>query len=157
MEVMLVEPTWTSPYLAYILHQKLPINPAKAKRVIRRSKGFTVINGELYKRSISGVLQRCIDPVDGQAILLEIHAGICGHHASSRALVAKALRARFYWPTAMQDAEELVRKCIGCQEFANKPHSPPSALKTIPLAWPFAQWGLEIGRASCRERVCQYV
>ena len=59
--------------------------PVEAKRVIRRSKGFTVINGELYKRSISGVLQRCIDPVDGQAILLEIHAGICGHHASSRA------------------------------------------------------------------------
>ena len=62
MEVMLAEPTWTSPYLAYILHQRVPTNPVEAKRVIRRSKGFTVINGELYKRSISGVLQRCIDP-----------------------------------------------------------------------------------------------
>ena len=46
--------------------------------------------------------------------------------------------------TAMQDAEELVRKCIGCQEFANKLHAPASALKTIPLAWPFAQWGLDM-------------
>ena len=36
-----------------------------------------------------------------------------------------------------------VRKCLGCQEFANKPHAPASALKTIPLAWPFAQWGLD--------------
>ena len=44
----------------------------------------------------------------------------------------------------MQDAEELVRKCISCQEFANKPHAPATALKTIPLAWPFAQWGLDM-------------
>ena len=54
MEVLLIEPTWTSPYLAYILQQRVPTNPVEAKRVIRRSKGFTVINGELYKRSISG-------------------------------------------------------------------------------------------------------
>ena len=144
MEVMLVEATWTGPYLAYILHQKLPADPVEAKRIIRRSKSFTVINGELYKRSISGILQRCVDPVDDQAILLDIHAGICGHHASSRALVAKALRAGFYWLTAMQDAEDLVKKCTGCQEFSNKPHAPASELKTIPLAWPFAQWGLDM-------------
>ena len=61
---MLVEPTWTSPYLAYMLHQRLPVNPVEARRIVRRSKAFTIINGELYKRSISGVLQRCIDPVD---------------------------------------------------------------------------------------------
>ena len=104
---MLVEATWTGPYLSYMLHQRLPIDPVEAQRIIRRSKSFTVINGELYKRSISGILQRCVDPVDGQAILLDIHARICGHHASSRALVAKALRAGFYWPTAMHDTEVL--------------------------------------------------
>ena len=44
----------------------------------------------------------------------------------------------------MQDAEDLVKKCTGCQEFANKPHAPASELKTIPLAWPLAQWGLDM-------------
>ena len=63
---------------------------------------------------------------------------------SSRALVAKAFRAGFYWPTAMQEAEDMVRRCLGCQKFANKPHTPTSELKTIPLAWPFAQWGLDM-------------
>ena len=55
---------------------------------------------ELYKRSISGMFQRCIAFEDGQAILRDIHVGTCGHHASSRSLVAKAFRAGFYWPTA---------------------------------------------------------
>ena len=38
----------------------------------------------------------------------------------------------------------MVRRCLGCQKFANKPHAPASELKTIPLAWPFAQWGLDM-------------
>ena len=101
IEVLLIEPTWTNPFLAYMLRQELPADTMEARRITRRSKAFTIINGELYKRSISGILQRCIDSEDGRAILFDIHAGTCGHHASSRALVAKAFRAGFYWPTAM--------------------------------------------------------
>ncbi|KAK1612053.1 hypothetical protein QYE76_035726 [Lolium multiflorum] len=47
-------------------------------------------------------------------MLVEIHQGECGHHASSRALVAKVFRHGF-WPTALENAEDLVRKCNGCQ------------------------------------------
>ena len=87
---------------------------------------------------------KCIDEEEGKALLLEIHEGICGHHARSRALVAKSFRAGFYWPTAMKNAEEIVRRCIACQKFASKPHAPASELKTIPLSWPFATWGLDM-------------
>lgn len=38
-------------------------------------------------------------------ILEEIHSGTCGHHASSRAIVAKGYRAGFYWPRLMRDLE----------------------------------------------------
>ena len=44
----------------------------------------------------------------------------------------------------MQDADDMVKRCLGCQKFANKPHAPAIELKTIPLAWPFAQWGLDM-------------
>jgi hypothetical protein len=129
--------------LAYLIRQQLPEDPVEARRIVRRSKAFTVVNGELYKRSISGIFQRCIAIDDGKALLREIHEGTCGHHASSRALVAKAFRAGFYWPTAASDARDLVRKCDPCQRFAPKPHAPATDLMTIPLAWPFAQWGLD--------------
>jgi hypothetical protein len=55
-----------------------------------------IINGELYKRSTTGVLERCIAPEDGIALLKDIHEGTCGYHASSRTLVAKAFRSGFY-------------------------------------------------------------
>jgi ribonuclease HI len=94
--VMLVEATWTKPYLAYLVRGELPEDPIHRRQVMRRSKAFTIINGELYKCSTTGVLQRCIAQEDGIALLREIHEGTCGHHACSRTLVAKAFRSGFY-------------------------------------------------------------
>src|SRR5207237_3089205 len=77
-------------------------------------------------------------------LLKEIHSGICGNHAASRTLVGKAYRQGFFWPTAVTDADELVRKCEGCQYFARQIHMPAQELQTIPITWPFAVWGLDM-------------
>jgi hypothetical protein len=94
--IMLVEAVWTKPYLAYLMPGELPEDPIHRRQVMRRSKAFTIINGELYKRSTTGVLQRCIAQEDGIALLREIHEGTYGHHASSRTLIAKAFWSGFY-------------------------------------------------------------
>ncbi|KAK1607819.1 hypothetical protein QYE76_031492 [Lolium multiflorum] len=142
--VMMVQIPWMQAYISYILRKTIPDDPVEARRVIRRSKAFTVVKGELYKRSISGVLQRCVTPEEGRIILKDVHEGICGHHASSRAIAAKVFRAGFYWLTAIEDAKEIVRTCDACQRFAARPHSPAAELMPIPLSWPFAQWGLDM-------------
>jgi ribonuclease HI len=132
--VMLVEAIWTKPYLAYLIRGELPEDPIHRRQVMRRSKAFTIINGELYKRSTTGVLQRCIAQEDEIALLREIHEGTYGHHASSRTLVAKAFRSGFYWLSALYDATNIVQHCEACQLFATKPHAPASELHTIPVA-----------------------
>jgi hypothetical protein len=78
---------------------------------------------------------------EGQEILRDIHAGLCRHHASSRAIAATAFCAGFYWLT---DAKDIVRKCEACQQLASRPYAPAAELQPIPLAWPFAQWGLDM-------------
>ncbi len=40
-------------------------------------------------------------------------------------------------------AKDIVDHHEGCQLYSNKSHKPTSALKTIPLVWPFAVWGLD--------------
>jgi hypothetical protein len=126
-------PSWARPIMDFMVNGQLSANEAEARRILRRSKAYTIINNEIYKRSTTGVLQRCVESSEGQEMLQEIHQGECGHHASSRALVSKAFRHGFYWPTALQEAEDLVRKCNGCQRYAHQIHQPASALKTIPL------------------------
>jgi hypothetical protein len=113
--VMMIEETWMQPYLAYMMNKTLPEDIVKARRIIRRSKAFVILQGKLYKKSITGVLQRYITPQEGQDILKDIHAGVCGHHASSRAIAVKAFRAVFYWLTAIEDAKDIVRRCEACQ------------------------------------------
>ena len=58
--------------------------------------------------------------------------------------MAKAFRHGFYWPTALSMAEDIVRKCRGCQLFSKQIHLPASALKTIHITWPFAVWCLDM-------------
>jgi hypothetical protein len=95
-EVMMIEETWMQPYLAYMINKALPEDTVEAKRIIQQSKAFIVLQGKLYKKSITGILQRCVTPQEGKEILRDIRAGVCGHHASSRAIAAKAFRAGFY-------------------------------------------------------------
>ena len=54
-------PAWTKPFLKFLIHGTLPQDIAEARRISRRSKAFTIINKQLYKRNILQVLQKCID------------------------------------------------------------------------------------------------
>ena len=110
----------------------------------RRAKSYVLIRGELYKRSHTRILQRCIPIKQGRQLLIDIQGGVCGHHAAPRILVGNALRQGFYWPTAIADAEQIVRTCEGCQFYARQTHMSVQALQTIPITWPFAVWGLDM-------------
>jgi ribonuclease HI len=106
-------PNWQAPYLEYLLRGELPLDKAEAWRLARCAKSFVLLGDEkeLYHRSPSGILQRCISVTQGQELLQEIHSGACGHHAAPRALVGNAFRQGFYWPTAVADATRIVRTC----------------------------------------------
>jgi hypothetical protein len=89
---------WQTPYLEYLLRGELPLDKAEARRLARRTKSFVLLGDEkeLYHRSPSGILQRCISVTEGQELLQEIHSRACGHHAAPRALVGNAFRQGFY-------------------------------------------------------------
>jgi ribonuclease HI len=137
---------WQTPYLQYLHRGELPLDRAEARRLAWRAKSFVLMGDgkELYHRSPSGILQRCISIAEGQELLQEIHSGACGHHAAPRALVGNAFRQGFYWPTAVADATRIVRTCQGCQFYARQTHLPAQALQTIPITWLFAMWGLDL-------------
>ena len=93
--IMAITAPWIEPFLAYLNRQELPEDQNEARCIVRRSKSYKVQEGGLYKKSATGVLQRCISEEEGQQLLAEIHAGLGGHHAVARALVSKAFRTGF--------------------------------------------------------------
>ena len=65
-EVFTINPDRTTPYLNYLLHDKLPEDRAEAERIAWRSRRYVVVGGEeLYHRGTSGILMRCISEEDG--------------------------------------------------------------------------------------------
>ena len=75
------------PYLDYLLCEALPTDNMKARWLIRHAKSFVLIEGELYRRSHTGILLRCIPIKQGKQLLSDIHGGVCGHHAAPWTLV----------------------------------------------------------------------
>jgi hypothetical protein len=135
---LVITTSWIQDFIDYIKENKLPANKEEATRIIQRSKNY-VLMGDIYRRATSsGVLLKCVSSEKDKEILDEIHSGCCGNHAASRTLVGKAFRTGFYWPTALKDIEELVRKYKGCQMFARQAHVLAHNLIYILPAWPFS-------------------
>lgn len=55
--VMAVIPSWTQSYINYLVDKKLPDDEVLKRQIIRRAKAYTVISGQLYKWSATGVFQ----------------------------------------------------------------------------------------------------
>jgi hypothetical protein len=69
---------------------------------------------------------------------------VCGAHSSWRSIVRKAFRHGFYWPTAKDDAMEIVAKCRDCQFFQKQTMKHANPLRPIDISWPFVIWGIDI-------------
>jgi ribonuclease HI len=109
------EDDWRKPFIDFIVDQLVPDDKAERERITRQSANYVVIGSDLYKKAAStGILMKCILRSEGLQLLAEIHSGECGCHAASTNLVGKAYRSGFYWPTAITDAKDLVKRCKGC-------------------------------------------
>jgi ribonuclease HI len=64
-DVMDIEPApvkddWRGKYVAWMARGELPSDRAEARCIARMAKSFALVDGELYKRATSGILQWCI-------------------------------------------------------------------------------------------------
>ncbi|KAF5475986.1 hypothetical protein F2P56_007737 [Juglans regia] len=104
--------------MKYLNTNELPSDGEEARKIKNRTAHFMVVEGVLYKRGFSEPLLRCVSQVEAQYILSKVQKRVCGSHLGERALAAKVIRARYYFPCALKDAEEFIRICSKCQIVA---------------------------------------
>jgi hypothetical protein len=86
-----LEPDWHVPYLSHLTQGDLPSDKTEARQITHRAKSFVMFGDkELYRRSPTGILQRCITNEEGRNLLNDLYSGACGHHAAPRTLVGNA-------------------------------------------------------------------
>ena len=82
---------WRKQFIKYLTSTEVPADKTETEHLIRRSKHYMLVDGNLMRKSAKkGILQKCITQDKGVKLLLEIHFGSCGNHAASRNLVDKA-------------------------------------------------------------------
>lgn len=135
---------WRQPFIAYLDNGVLPDDKTEATRVVRKSSRYITLNQELYRRSYSYVLLRCITREEGQYVIQEIHEGNCGSHQASSTIIRKAKLLGYFWPTMKEDAASYVQTCHQCQIHGEKSHVPHAPQKSLMTGWPFSTWGIDI-------------
>jgi ribonuclease HI len=109
---------WRAEIMTYLRGHYEPQEVLEEKRSKQRARGYTVVNGELYKSGVTEPWLKCTSE-KGLELLKEIHSGFCGAHIGTRALTGKVIKQGFYWPTINIDAKALVRQCEACQKTVN--------------------------------------
>ncbi|XP_050919296.1 uncharacterized protein LOC127136819 [Lathyrus oleraceus] len=101
------------------------------------SSKFFLSGGVLYKRNYDLVFLRCVFKQEVNQIIMEIHEGSFGTHASGHTKVKKILRAACYWMTTEVDYHCHVQTCHKCQIDTDKIHVPPMPLNVLTSPCPF--------------------
>ncbi|KAL0370667.1 UNVERIFIED_CONTAM: hypothetical protein Sangu_0384800 [Sesamum angustifolium] len=136
--------SWKSEIEEYLVHGFVPTDPVAAKRLKFRVNRFTMLKGELYRRTTEGLLLKYLRPEKANYVLREIHEGSCGNHSRGRLLAEKVTRQWYFWPTIVKDAMEFTKKCESCQRYASLIHSSATPMEPIKIACPFDRWGIDI-------------
>nr|XP_017245120.1 PREDICTED: uncharacterized protein LOC108216789 [Daucus carota subsp. sativus] len=135
---------WIQVYKDYLQLGNQPTDRNEARTLRMKVSRFIMIDEVLFKKSASGLLQRCLTSKEAEVVLQDLHEGECGNHTGGRNLSLKVLRTGYYWPTVKQDAVDFVSKCDACQRHAPVLHQPSEHLHTSIPSWPFMKWGMDI-------------
>jgi len=144
MQEIAIEENWTTPLIAYLQSGTLPDGKDAARKLKVQASRFMLIRDVLYKRGFSRPYLRCLSHDEADYVMREVHEGICRNHSGARSLVHKLIRAGYYWPTMLKDAQAYVKACDKCQRFSNFIRQPSEELTPMTAPWPFTQWGLDI-------------
>ena len=137
-------PSWIDPISLYLSIEQLPTERDKAHKLQIHAARFSLVDGQLFKRSLGGPYLKCLTPEQSHYVLVELDEGICGNQPGGITLAHRAHTQGYYWPTMRVDVANYTRKCDHCQRLALVLKSPMQYLISISSPWPFAQWGIDI-------------
>ncbi|KAJ9556549.1 hypothetical protein OSB04_011163 [Centaurea solstitialis] len=136
---------WSLDIWNYLKHDQLPEDKMEARKTRSKASRYTIFEDQLYRRSTTGLLLRCVtSKVPINQILQEMHDGECGNHAGGRSLANRISRQGYYWPTLREDAIAYVQQCDACQKHSGMVHRPSEPLHSVLIPWPFMRWGMDI-------------
>jgi hypothetical protein len=130
---------WRTPLVCYL------DNPGHItdRKVWWQALKYVMIVNALYRRTIDGLLLKCLGLDQSKIAMGEVHEGICGTHQSAHKMKWLLHRVGFYWLTMLNDCFRYYKGCESCQKFGDVQLSPAAMLHPIIKPWSFHDWSLD--------------
>jgi hypothetical protein len=113
------------------------------RKIHRQALKYTLLTDELYRRTIDGLLLKCLGEDAAWVATGDIHEGLCGTHLSAKKMKWTLQWEGMYWPTMVEDCVRYKKGCEACQKYEKIQSVPASVLNPIVRPWPFKGWGLD--------------
>ncbi|XP_045810928.1 uncharacterized protein LOC123905369 [Trifolium pratense] len=136
----LINGDWRKPIMEYLEN---PIGNAPRK-IKYRASNYVIIGNELFKKTLEGILLKCLSETEAYIAISDIHSGACGSHQSGHKMKWLLFRQGMYWPSMLKDCIDFAKGCQECQKHAGIQHVPASELHSIVKPWPFRGWALDL-------------
>ena len=104
---------------------------------------YALIDKILYWKDPGGMLLKCLDRTEEDAVTAELHGGACGGHRYWKETTYNILRVGYYFPTLFNNVYFQERACIECQKFEGKNKLQYLPLKPITSNFPLKNRSLD--------------
>jgi hypothetical protein len=102
-----------------------------------------VLDNTLHRRTIDGLLHKCLGSDQSKIAMGEVHEGICGTHQLTHKMKWFLCRAEFYWPTMISDCFLYYKGCESCKKFGDVQLVSAAMLHPIIKPWLFHDRALD--------------
>jgi hypothetical protein len=145
------EHPWYKYLVYYLQNQRCPNNldTHQRRRLCLEYSIYAIIGDFLFRRSVDGLLLRCVNTEEAHKLLQETHGSSnfvihVGGHFSAKTTAFKIIKKGYYWPSIFCDSYIFSRSCDKCQKFAGKERLYAMPLQLVPSEFPFSNgvWNL---------------
>ena len=84
-----LEPSWMDLILGYLTNGALPKDKFAARKVTRQAPHYILYDGNLYNRSLTFPLLKCLLSSEVDYLLRTVHERICRKHLAGQAIAYK--------------------------------------------------------------------
>ena len=134
VSVMHVEPSWMDPVVSFIKNGTLLEDKVEAKKIQKKTPWYWLfIKHKLYRRSYLGPYLLCIYPEVVEALLEELHEGICGSHIGEGLCRIELLPKGIGGPTCRSPPKSLLRSATSASSMPQTFISREGSLTLFPV------------------------
>jgi hypothetical protein len=81
------------------------------KRIRYKAIKYVLIGGDMFYKTLEGLLLKCLGPTEANRLLHEVHEGACETHQSAHKMMWLIRRSGYYWSTMLEDCFKYYKGC----------------------------------------------